>query len=57
MGHNGTEFENPCPNAVPQIGNNANFRAKWDNMGTRGENSVLFFPLRRLLNLTSARPG
>ena len=26
-------------------------------MGTRGENSVLFFPLNLLINITSARPG
>ena len=29
----------------------------WESMGTRGENSVLFFPLRLLIRLTSARPG
>ena len=45
MGHNGTEFENPCPNAVPQIGNNANFRAKWDNMGIYGNAWEKFRPL------------
>ena len=47
MGHNGTEIENSCPNAVPQIGNNANFRAKWDNMGIYGnawEKFCPFFP-------------
>ena len=29
----------------------------WESMGTRGENSVLFFPLNLLIHFTSARPG
>ena len=28
-----------------------------ESMGTRGENSVLFFPLRLRIHFTSARPG
>ena len=44
MGHNGTEFENPCPTAAPQIGNNANSPAKWENLGIHGNSWGKFCP-------------